>query len=52
MNGKKNELATMSGKTGTRNNAVRAKKRLIDLIGMMQDIILDMREILNRRPKT
>jgi hypothetical protein len=48
MNGKKNELATISEKTGTRNNEARAKKRVMDFMGIMQDIIQDCPEILNK----
>jgi hypothetical protein len=35
MKGKKKELATMSGKMGMRNNEATAKKRVMDLMGIM-----------------
>lgn len=34
MNGKKKELATMSGKAGMRNRAARAKNLVMDLMGI------------------
>ena len=39
MNGKKKELATISGKNGIRNNGARAKNRVMDLRGIIIGLI-------------